>query len=513
MDKKGKFLQKAEKKYNNKFDYSKVDYKGCYDEVTIICPIHGEFTQTPAAHLAIKYGCPQCGKEEGAKKGMVTKEEFIDRANKVHQYKYDYSLIEYRGLEKKVSIVCPIHGVFKQSPIQHLRSKVGCQLCAIEKSKLKSEEFIEKANKKHNNKYDYSLVEYENRNTPIWIICPIHGKFSQTPNSHLYGHGCPECNLAASKTTESFIKEAKQIHEDNYDYSNTEYVNYKTKLTVTCPRHGNFSIVPYRHLKGSGCPSCTQEKRVIYTYDFCYRTALKYETLYSFRKNEHKTYVKAYDAGWIKDYTWLKKDFDNVRLQTVYVYEFDDNSAYVGLTNNLNRRDYQHRIPQYTQNGTKKKDSVLEYSVEHNIEIPEVKILKSGLTREESQIEEQRYIKEYKKNGWNMINKNRGGSLGCNGSDIIWTKDLIIEESKRYEYAEQMRKNSRTAYNKMMEMKLDTICFPNKRKVTLSAPYTYTEEFLNHMKQKYPLKKDLRKHEYRVYQWLHNHKRLHEFYQ
>ena len=103
------------------------------------------------------------------------------------------------------------------------------------------EEFIEKARKVHGDEYDYSKVEYKNNKTKVCIICPKHGEFWQKPNSHLSsGQGCPKCGGTCKIETEEWVKRAKKIHGDKYDYSLVNYKNYITKVKILCPKHGEF---------------------------------------------------------------------------------------------------------------------------------------------------------------------------------------------------------------------------------------------------------------------------------
>lgn len=125
--------------------------------------------------------------------------------------------------------------------------------------RLTVDDFIQKARKVHGDKYDYSKVDYKNNSTKVCIICPEHGEFWQTPNSHLLGSGCPSCSNVKKKTTEDFIKEAKEIHGGKYDYSKTDYINERTKVIITCPIHGDFLQLPKNHLRGQGCPECGKE--------------------------------------------------------------------------------------------------------------------------------------------------------------------------------------------------------------------------------------------------------------
>ena len=128
-------------------------------------------------------------------------------------------------------------------------------------SKRKSnDEFIGEAQLIHHNKYDYSKVEYANNKTKVCIICPEHGEFWQTPSDHLNGKGCPQCagNIRCDKDT--FIEKAKHMHNDRYDYSKVEYVNAHTKVCIICPEHGEFWQTPNNHLNGNGCPLCKNRK-------------------------------------------------------------------------------------------------------------------------------------------------------------------------------------------------------------------------------------------------------------
>ena len=122
--------------------------------------------------------------------------------------------------------------------------------------KTTSKDFINKANNIHNNKYDYSKVEYVNSQTKVCIICPEHGEFWQRPANHLNGQGCPICKGVFKSNNEKFVKESTKIHEGKYDYSKVDYVNNSTKVCIICPEHGEFWQTPHHHLRGHGCPKC-----------------------------------------------------------------------------------------------------------------------------------------------------------------------------------------------------------------------------------------------------------------
>ena len=183
-----------------------------------------------------------------------TKEEFIEKTRKVHGDKYDYSKVEYINSKTKVCIICPEHGEFWQEPNKHLRN-CGCPKCV---GKYTSTiDFINKSKKIHNDKYDYSKVDYKYAQSKVCIVCPEHGEFWQTPNSHLRGKGCPMCSKNKKMTTEEFIIKAKEIHNDKYDYSKVKYVNAHSLVQIICPIHGEFWQNPNNHIYNHrGCSKC-----------------------------------------------------------------------------------------------------------------------------------------------------------------------------------------------------------------------------------------------------------------
>jgi len=192
-----------------------------------------------------------------AKKSTLN--NFIAKAIKKHGDIYDYSLVEYINMRTKIKIICPKHKIFEQLPSNHLKNKIPCKKCSSEKnSNLNS--FIDRANIIHSNKYDYSLVKYKMNKLKIKIICPEHGIFEQTPNSHVCGHGCPKCTGKFHHDTQSFIKISSLVHNNKYDYSITEYIHSEKTINIICPIHGIFKQRPHNHIQGQGCPKCIESK-------------------------------------------------------------------------------------------------------------------------------------------------------------------------------------------------------------------------------------------------------------
>ena len=196
------FIKEAVEIHGDKYDYSKTDYTNAKAKVRIICPIHGEFWQTPDKHINCRQGCPYCG---GKKK--PTTEEYLQKVNKVHNGKYDYSETVYQNKNSKICIIC------------HQKDENGIE----------------------------------------------HGKFYQIAHNHLNGNGCPKCAGKYRYTTDEIIEKFRIVHNNIYDYSKVKYHNTKTKVCIICPEHGEFWQAPYHHLNGNGCPHCKEslfEKRV-----------------------------------------------------------------------------------------------------------------------------------------------------------------------------------------------------------------------------------------------------------
>lgn len=224
------FLARAVKKHGDLYDYSLVNYTTCKDNIIIICKIHGSFEQNPGNHLHGN-GCSICNKKKANDLRRRTNDEVEKCSRNIHGDKYDYSLVDYINHDKKIKIICPIHGMFEQSLSKHLEG-FGCKKCSHEKNKqnytLSQEEFLERATKVHNGYYNYSKSVYEAWSKKIEIICKYHGSFWQYAGHHILGRGCLECanvyNLSfGGEPLENFDRDVKipcnvyLIKLSNYD--------------------------------------------------------------------------------------------------------------------------------------------------------------------------------------------------------------------------------------------------------------------------------------------------------
>ena len=213
------FIQEARAVHGDKYDYSNVEYKNSKTKIKIICKEHGEFWQTPGSHLYGR-GCPKCGDKRTIKSHELTAEEFIQRAKRIHNDKYDYSQVNYTGIYNKIKIICPIHGFFEQRPNDHINNKCGCPKCGGSQKRT-AEEFIKEAAIIHGNKYDYSKVNYINSKVKVEIVCPSHGSFWQTPNNHLKGASCPICKSShGERRIRNFLTENKILFEEQKKFDN-----------------------------------------------------------------------------------------------------------------------------------------------------------------------------------------------------------------------------------------------------------------------------------------------------
>jgi len=176
--------------HNGFYNYENTIYVSAHKKVIINCPIHGEFEQTPNNHKY--FGCIKCGINRTKESLLLTDTFLMKQFRNIHGDKYEYSKVIYKCDSEKITIICPIHGEFTQTPSNHKMGK-GCTKCAGRYVPTTSE-IINQFKSTHGDYYDYSNVIYVNHHKKIKIICPIHGEFSQTPNSHKRGSGCPSCN-------------------------------------------------------------------------------------------------------------------------------------------------------------------------------------------------------------------------------------------------------------------------------------------------------------------------------
>jgi len=179
---------------------------------------------------------------------ILTKEEFLEKAKAVHGDRYDYSNVDFVNSTTKVGVICPTHGEFMVKPYEHYSKQVGCGYCFRDNDRLSTEDFVRQAREIHGDFYDYSQVEYKTADSLITIVCPTHGSFRQKPRVHSGGSGCKQCYLDRNRSNkEEFIKQAREVHGDRYDYRKVVYHTNKDKVEILCDEHGVFWVTPNGH--------------------------------------------------------------------------------------------------------------------------------------------------------------------------------------------------------------------------------------------------------------------------
>ena len=278
---KEELIKKCEEKYGiERFDFSKIEYKNNRTHVTIICRKHGPFEITPSGltHKDPKFLCKKCSHLSGGLKRRLSKEKLIEKCEAKYPNKFDYSRVDLSPHiplnETKIEIRCKFHDKWfltSANVFSEKRTKFGCPNCGWDSINIsrkgkpspkrrKLKDLIEKFNEIHYSKFDYTKAIYNGYNTPLEVICSLHGSFFPTPHNHLKGNGCGSCGRLM--TLDEFINKSNNIHGvGTYDYSLIkEYLGGSFKLNIICKKHGPFLQSPRLHLQGKGCKKCKGSK-------------------------------------------------------------------------------------------------------------------------------------------------------------------------------------------------------------------------------------------------------------
>lgn len=208
-----RFIARARKKHGMKYNYSLVECENLFEFVKIICPEqnHGIFWQTAQSH-AKGAGCPACGNLKRRQKHRIgyTTQKYIEESQRIHNYKYNYTLLNFRNFNNKLTIICPDHGLFEQMPSVHLDG-MGCPKCGALISTLKRFphiwKFTDLVRKKYGIQYTYDLTKFESIDKAICITCNLcHDSAEQTPLEHLTNAFCVNCRSARSNHEYAGIK-------------------------------------------------------------------------------------------------------------------------------------------------------------------------------------------------------------------------------------------------------------------------------------------------------------------
>lgn len=256
------FIEKASEKFKGLYDYSHVTKLDSTSKLKIYCPEHNIFFfQTKDKHLLMKgYPCKEC---ERLRKQNKVIQDFIN----IHGDKYDYSKVYYTSKKDYVDVYCPKHNfLFPITPEKHIHRKQGCKYCGIESQSQKQmfslEELLQQFREVHGDKYNYDNVVYKGIHELVEIICPIHGSFPQTPNSHKRGNGCKECRTDSLRDTLDTMLDKLPEEFKLYDYSRAVYIDSVTDITVTCNICSTeFNQTPSALIQGHGCRNCSAKAK------------------------------------------------------------------------------------------------------------------------------------------------------------------------------------------------------------------------------------------------------------
>lgn len=203
-----------------------------------------------------------------------------------------------------------------------------------------------------------------------------------------------------------------------------------------------------------------------YSKGYCHVIALGYKTRGEFQKGNNYAYNRAFNEGWLDDICGhMKAAGKNLSRRLVYVYTFPDGYAYVGLTDDVKRRKYEH-LHKLSQ---KKKSPVYRHIKETGLSY-EYKELTDWLDADTAAKVEDDYIKKYKADGWKMLNRMRGGGLGDPGSGK--RKDEVIQAIvSQYEYVEDFKEREPEIYKDLCESRLFSKFFSGMKRRKKSSGY------------------------------------------
>lgn len=354
-----------------------------------------------------------------------SEKDFLIKANAVHNGRYDYSKVEYKGSQIKICIICPEHGEFWQIPSAHLRGN-GCPKCSNAKRGRKTDvtEFIDKCKKKHGNVYDYSKVEYVNSNTKVCIICPEHGEFWMLPMAHLEGQGCPKCsgrNLSADELEEKM----KQVHNGKFTYDMSTYTKMNAKMKMFCPIHGEFWQSPTKHIRGQQCPKCSAEKRwreqLLDTDSFIARAKEMYGNLYDYSKVDYKSMKDKVEIICPKHGSFFQRPYDHLQHH---------GCPTCGKLNSSPETEiYEFLLSHFNENDIRRNDRSILDGKEIDIYIPSIKfgIEYNGLKWHSEEFGKDCHYHEDKM----ILSNNKGISLVQIFEDEwLYKKDIVLNKLK-----------------------------------------------------------------------------------
>jgi len=402
-----------------------------------------------------------------------TEKEILAEFNKIFGNKYDYSMLEFKNMSTKVTIICSVHGEFRISPSDHKKG-VGCRKCYIDSQKITKQEFIQRSKKHFGDRYDYSLfTNHYLDNKKVKIRCCIHNTiFLQEPRNHMRGHtGCPMCrsnilsgnraNIGKIRSQEELNNEFKskaiKIHGDKYIYDKFNYINSSTKGEIICKEHGSFYQTPGNHLKGTNCPECAKENKKKRTFKFeCKEKGIDYHRALKRRQaglSDQKIFQKGYIRNervtneievygikypnlseairtlkpasnattisrWIREGMSTEEAFERIpnpgySQGIIYlITNQKNNKKYIGLTIQSLERRWKYHIEQANAGQIKSRESLHADIRKYGKDAFSIEEIERGITKKDLEAKERKWIRTFNTLIPNGYNISRGGVSG-----------------------------------------------------------------------------------------------------
>ena len=405
---KDEFIRKARLLHGDKYDYSKVDYVTAHTKIMIICPIHGEFLQSPSNHIRGN-GCPKCAKIKAKEKATI--------------WTYDACFVEAQKYN--------FRGDFRKgSPIAY--------------SVARNNNWLDK----------FDWLKTINKPSGFWTKERVFKEARKYTTKHLFDIGCRGAYAAAEKN--DWFGEMTWFEQPNRNRSRVwpkEIVfklakQFDTKIEFRKANKGAYNVA-WRNGWLEEMDWLDASVREPYTKAEVMSIARQFTTKIAFRKAVPNVYNCAQKKGWIEDITWFvvspKYDRHNY---CIYVYtDEEDKVAYVGLTVDKKRRHYNHSTG-YDKGGKVIKSAVFLYFQSIGKPVPCPRYLEERLTASEAREKEDEWVKKYKEMGYHLLNKGKtGAGVGALGSaSFKWTKPKVFEEARKYQSRSEFARECGSAY-------------------------------------------------------------------
>lgn len=292
--------------------------------------------------------------------------------NKNFQYKDFYE--EFINTRSLLTIICPIHGEFKQRYFDSLKTVWGCRKCYEDSEKINKvtnpdkvlERLVSVWNEINPGFYDFSKVleSFTGMNNKIEVICPIHGSFFPQAGNFLNGHGCKLCSniqngINKSLGKDRFIERSIEVWgKDRWNYNKVNYVNQNIEIELYCNLHRIYYWqLPVTHLQGfCGCPKCKP-------------TSLGENIILKYLLDNNINYIAQKTVDVIKVCSRSSVDFSiNINNQEYWI-EFNGQQHYL-YSGMFHNQSYQNFINQVNRD-----KAVREYALKNNIHFLEIPFL------------------------------------------------------------------------------------------------------------------------------------------